>query len=194
VAGAAGLAGWHNGKLGEIASAGLTALGKLGVGNFRTPSTFPGGAGVGGVSDFLQSRDTSEWKEELKNALKFAIDARAAYRRYGRTARTVEELEEKVDAFLKRKYGEIEVAGTTNSSGDVVINDDPNPYTKEATRRHEEVHRRTVLGGIERYGRDTPEYNSWFNNPRNWAADEVKAYSAEIKYMRQTLRQLRGRR
>jgi hypothetical protein len=134
----------------------------------------------------------ADFKELLfaQSSIKFAIDARAAYIRYGRRARTVRELEDRVDAFLKRKYGDVVIAGTTDSSGNVEIKDDPNPYTKEASVRHEAVHRRTILAGIERYGKDTPEFTRWYQNPRRWAADEVKAYSAEIKYMRQTLRKL----
>jgi RHS repeat-associated protein len=50
-AGAAGLAGWHNGKLGEIAGAFLTTIGK--GANFRTPP-INGGEGVSGVNSFQQ--------------------------------------------------------------------------------------------------------------------------------------------
>jgi RHS repeat-associated protein len=59
LAGAAGLAGWHNGKLGTIAGRILSA----GVGwkvNARTPGTFPKGAGVGGVSDFVSKFQDSD--------------------------------------------------------------------------------------------------------------------------------------
>jgi hypothetical protein len=55
LAGAAGLAGWHNGKLGTIAGA-LLSAGLAWKGNARTPNTFPNGTGVGGVSNFLPAQ------------------------------------------------------------------------------------------------------------------------------------------
>ncbi len=61
LAGAAGLAGWHNGKLGTIAGTLLTA-GLGWKGNARTPNTFPKGIGVGGVSNFIQDRKPAEIK------------------------------------------------------------------------------------------------------------------------------------
>jgi len=52
-----GLAGWHNGRLGQIAGAFLSAgFGAGGYGGFRTPSTFPGGTSVSGVNNFLQQQ------------------------------------------------------------------------------------------------------------------------------------------
>jgi RHS repeat-associated protein len=56
IAGWAGLAGWHNGKLGKIAGLTLTA-GLAWKGNARTPGTFPGGTGVGGVNSFVGQQD-----------------------------------------------------------------------------------------------------------------------------------------
>jgi hypothetical protein len=35
---------------------------------------------------------------------------------------------------------------------------DPNPYTREATARHEGVHKQTVEAGIAKYGKDTPAF------------------------------------
>jgi RHS repeat-associated protein len=51
-AGIFALIGWGSGKLAQLA-AGVAF--PIGGGGFRTPSTFPGGAGVGGVSNFLAS-------------------------------------------------------------------------------------------------------------------------------------------
>jgi RHS repeat-associated protein len=56
LAGAAGLAGWHNGKLGTIVGTILTA-GLAWKGNALTPNTFPKGSGVGGVNNFLQQNN-----------------------------------------------------------------------------------------------------------------------------------------
>jgi len=68
----------------------------------------------------------------------------------------VEELEQNVTKTLEKKYGKIGTAGSTNSSGKVEIKSDPNPYTREATVRHERVHQQTVEAGIAKYGKDTP--------------------------------------
>jgi len=126
-------------------------------------------------------------KAEIEHTIEFEEDARAQYRRFGRTARSVDELERNVDAALSRRWGGISVAGTTSSSGAVEIADEPNPYLRNATELHEAVHHATVQEGIARFGEDTPEYNRWFNNPRNWAADEVNAYTAGINYLRGVL-------
>jgi RHS repeat-associated protein len=71
-AGAAGLAGWHNGTLGRIAGAFLTTLGKSG--NFKTPSTFPSGTGVSGVSRFLAAQGTTR-EDFMQAAVNAALNA-----------------------------------------------------------------------------------------------------------------------
>jgi len=135
-----------------------------------------------------QNQNTSKWMQEVNTTIEFQKDARAAYEKYGPTAKTVNELENNVDKTLSKKWGEIEVAGTTNSSGNVEIKPDPNPYTREATRRHENVHRQTTMEGVAKYGKDTPAFKKWWYNPQRWASDEVKAYSAGISYLEEVLR------
>jgi RHS repeat-associated protein len=131
-----------------------------------------------------------KWKQEVERTIEFQKDARAAYRKFGRTAKTVEELEAEVTKSLEEKWGKTEVAGTTNSSGEVEIKPDPDPYTREATKRHEDVHRKTTESGIAKYGRNTAAFYQWWYNPQRWATDEVNAYSAGIAYLEQALRQM----
>lgn len=139
-----------------------------------------------------QNPDVTKYKQEVIVTIQFQKDARAAYEKFGPGAKSVEELEENVNKELAKKYGEIGTAGSTSSSGQVEIKPDPNPYTREATARHEEVHKETVEAGIAKYGKDTPGFKQWYNNPQNWAKDEIKAYSAGIAYLEQSLRKMDG--
>jgi RHS repeat-associated protein len=139
-----------------------------------------------------QNQDATKWKQDVVDTIKFQKDARAAYEKFGPGAKSVEGLEQDVTKTLEKKYGEIGTAGSTNSSGKVEIKPDPNPYTREATTRHERVHQQTVVAGIAKYGKDTPAFKQWFYNPQNWAKDEVKAYSAGIAYLEQSLRKMDG--
>jgi hypothetical protein len=134
-----------------------------------------------------QAQNAAEWKKQIEGDIQFDKDARAAYQKFGPTAKSVKELEEKVKAELTKKYGAIGVAGTTDASGKVEVKPDPNKYRVEATNVHERVHQQTTLEGIAKYGAGTPAFKAWRNNPQNWAADEVKAYSADIKYMQDVL-------
>jgi hypothetical protein len=140
-----------------------------------------------------QNEDASKWRKEVVGTITFDKDARAAYGRFGPAAKTVEALEERVTKALEAKYGRIGTAGSTESSGKVEVKPDPNPYTREATARHEAVHQQTVEAGIAKYGQDTPAFRQWYYNPQNWAKEEVKAYTADIKYLEQSLRQMDGR-
>jgi RHS repeat-associated protein len=131
-----------------------------------------------------QSQDAT-WKDQLKGDIKFEGFMIAGYRRYAPAARTVDELESKVNAYVRRRcHCEIEVAGTTTSSGQMDVRPDPNPYRREATRRHEEVHHDTALRGHERFGYGA-RFDRWWLNPRRWAADEIKAYSTDIRRLRE---------
>lgn len=96
-------------------------------------------------------------------------------------------MENEVDAYLTKRYGGIETAGTTSSSGVVEIKPDPNPFTREGTRRHEAVHKQSRDALAAQYGEDTPAFNEHWLNPQRWAADEVNAYSAGISYLQDVI-------
>lgn len=133
---------------------------------------------------------SKEQLEQVRRAIEFQKDARAAYQKFGPTAKSVKELEASVDKSLEEKYGPIGTAGTTDSSGNIEVKPDPNPYTRNATRQHERVHQQAVREGIAKYGKDTPAYYKWYLNPQRWAENEVKAYSAGIRYLEQSLREM----
>ncbi len=54
--------GWGSGRVAQFAGAFLGTLGK--AGNFRTPSTFPKGTGVSGVSSFIQDKEIKAGPKE----------------------------------------------------------------------------------------------------------------------------------
>jgi hypothetical protein len=72
---------------------------------------------------------------------------------------------------------------TAGSYDPHTIAPNPNPYTKESTRRHEAVHHHTIAQGIKKYGQNTPAFIRWYANPKRFAEDEVKANSASIEYL-----------
>jgi len=112
----------------------------------------------------------------------------AAYEEFGPTAKTVDQLERNVKKEVEKECDcKLGVAGTTNSSGKVDVKPDPNPYRVKATEVHEAVHEKAVKNAIAKYGENTPAFNKWYLNPHRWAANEVRAYSADIKYMEQVI-------
>ncbi|MCA1643054.1 MAG: RHS repeat-associated core domain-containing protein [Acidobacteria bacterium] len=142
-----------------------------------------------------QAQDPDLMRLEIVQRIAFDKDVRAAFQKFGPRAKDIEELKNMVNESLKDKWGEVKVAATTTSSGEVNVKlPSANPYIAEEIRRHEEVHRKTNLAGIAKYGQETPTFNKWFYNPKRWAKDEVKAYSVGIKYLEQSLRQLNASR
>lgn len=101
------------------------------------------------------------------------------------TERSARDLEARVKVDVQHRCRcEIGVAGSTDSEGNVTVNENENPWRTEATRRHEAVHKATQEWGKARFGStEDPRFKRWWNNPRNWAADEIKAYATEILYM-----------
>ncbi|MFL6253577.1 MAG: RHS repeat domain-containing protein [Pyrinomonadaceae bacterium] len=134
--------------------------------------------------------DLAKWKEELAGDVEFEKDIRAAYAKAGRKAKSVDDLEDMVAVIMYPKYGDLDIVGYTDKSGQKTVYKDPNPFREEATRVHERVHEQSIKAGIAKYGMDTPAYDKWYSDPKRWAADEVKAYTADIKYMERVLRRL----
>jgi RHS repeat-associated protein len=124
----------------------------------------------------------------VQRALEFQTAARAAYAAVGPTGTSADQVNSAVDEILSRKYGAIGTAATTNSSAEIEMNYDPNPLTRQGTFKHELVHQQTALTGTAMFGgKDTPAFVKWWNNPQNYAADEVSAYTAGIRYLQQVL-------
>jgi hypothetical protein len=121
----------------------------------------------------------------VEGAIESDKDARAAYEKFGPSAKSIHELNAQVDAELEKKWGKgnVEIAGTTDSSGNITTKHDPNPYTAKATRLHEESHKQDTLNAIKAYGKGTPEFTGWYFSPKRYASGEVKAYSVEIRYL-----------
>jgi hypothetical protein len=134
--------------------------------------------------------DLAKWKEELAGDVEFVKDIRAAYAKAGRKAKSVDDFEDMVAEIMYPKYGEMDIAGYTDKGGKKTVYKDPNPFREEATRVHERVHEQSIKAGIAKYGKETPAYDKWYYNPKRWAADEVKAYTADLKYMERVLRRL----
>ncbi|HEX7316773.1 MAG TPA: RHS repeat-associated core domain-containing protein [Pyrinomonadaceae bacterium] len=137
------------------------------------------------------SKTTVEkWKSQLEADIEFDRDAAAAYAKAGETAKSVAELEKMVDEILTPKYGKPKIAGYTTADGKSKVKKDPNPYRVKATAVHEKVHREAAREGIAKYGKGTKDFNRWWNDPKRFAANEVKAYTADIEYMQRVLQQL----
>ncbi len=152
-------------------------------------------AGVGAVNNFIQrSRKKAKWIREIRDEIIFDNYSRKLYRRYGRIAKSVQELYELVNKKLSKRYGEITTAGSTDSSGNVTVAEDENPYTKEATKQHEETHRKDTLKAVEKYGKDTEEFNKWWADPKVRGEMEYRAYSADVRSLNRSLRILGAKR
>jgi RHS repeat-associated protein len=123
-------------------------------------------------------------KQQLEDRLASNDRMSARYAKFGPQASTVDQLEDMVRGDITRDGGTATVAGTTDSSGSTETAYDPNQYRRQSTQLHEDVHANTTATGIAMYGRGTPEFNNWYYNPQNWAADEVAAYAASGTYLR----------
>jgi hypothetical protein len=142
------------------------------------------------------NEDALKWKQQIESQIQFDKDARAAYIKFGSNSKNYLELEKNVTNMLENKYGKgsIEAAGYLDpSSGKTVVLDDPNPYTREATRLHECDHQKRNVEAIAKYGYNSPAHKKWYYDPKNWADREVKAqYTVSITYLEQILRQIYG--
>lgn len=80
------------------------------------------------------------------------------------------------------------VAGTTDDQGNITITPKKDPCAKiseAATMAHEKVHQTTQKALEKKYGKGTAAFRKAWNNGKNWAQDEVNAYAADQKYMKQ---------
>jgi hypothetical protein len=101
-------AGWAPGKIGQIAGAIVTAGLSWGS-NFRTPSTFPKGGGVGGVSSFLSS-----FQDDTDNTIKIPTEpAYSSYWEYLKAAFSKENQKRKFKRDLDELWKMAERAGKT---------------------------------------------------------------------------------
>jgi hypothetical protein len=79
------------------------------------------------------------------------------------------------------------VAGTTDSSGNITITPRKDPCAKvgeRATNAHEKVHQATQRALEKQHGVGTPAFKKAWHNGKNWAQDEVNAYAADQKYIK----------
>jgi hypothetical protein len=97
-----------------------------------------------------------------------------------------------IEAAVKRSLNKqgltTTVAGTTDSNGNITIAPKADPcakVSKGATMAHEKVHQATQKALEKKFGKGTKAFTNAWNNGPNWAQDEVNAYAADQKYMKQ---------
>jgi len=99
------------------------------------------------------------------------------------------DLNHQVDAVVEKEcHCTLEVVGSTNGSGDIRVKTSPNPWLTQATKIHEESHKQDNLAAFKQFGKGSKAWVDWYTNPRRFAAGEVKAYSADIKYLEDVVR------
>ena len=128
--------------------------------------------------------------ERIRIEQKIAFDQDVAnlYDAYGGAAEDVSQLERWVDSNLQQRGYHVYTSGETNTTtGAVSTNYDSDSVVREATEEHEAVHKATINQGLQQFRGQTPEFRQWLYNPVNWAADEVAAYGASIKYYQMCL-------
>lgn len=99
------------------------------------------------------------------------------------------------DKELKKLGVKAQTAGSTSSSGKVQINKSPGacgPIVDHATKIHEDVHATTTKSLQKLHGKNTPAFDAAWNDAKNWVADEVKAYRAEIPFYRAAIAHLKS--
>jgi len=95
------------------------------------------------------------------------------------------DIENAVDASLTAQGIVTSVAGTTDASGNVKVKKQKGPCARleeAATRAHEDVHANHTKDLQKKLGKNTPAFKKAWNDAKDWAGDEVNAYTAEKKY------------
>jgi len=105
-------AGWGPGKIGQIAGAIVTG-GLSGRNNFRTPSTFPGGRGVGGRSRFVSGSDDEEIIPPDSILQMEAETAYSSYWEYLKAAFNIEHHKRHIKRDLEEVWKRMDHAGRT---------------------------------------------------------------------------------
>ena len=81
---------------------------------------------------------------------------------------------------------EVVTAGTTDSSGDIHVEDQEGPcgdLSMLATETHEKVHQKHTRELEKRHGKGTPEFESAWNDAKDWVQDELNAHQADQDVM-----------
>lgn len=85
-------------------------------------------------------------------------------------------------------------AGSTSSTGKVTIKKSKGPcgpIVDHATKIHEAVHAKTTKQLQKLHGKKTAAFNKAWNDGPGWAADEVKAYGAEVPFYQAAINHLK---
>jgi len=112
------------------------------------------------------------------------------YKKAGEDPRnkTGSDIEGAVKRSLAKKGMATTVAGTTDDDGNIKITPRADPCAKlseAATMAHEKVHQTTQKALERLHGKGTAAYKKAWVDGKNWAQDEVNAYAADQKFVRQ---------
>lgn len=111
------------------------------------------------------------------------------YKKAGKDARnkTGTDVEAAIQKSIAAQGFTTTVAGTTDTNGNIQIAPTADPCGKvreAATMAHERVHQATQQALEKKYGIKTPAFFKAWNDGKNWANDEVNAYAADQKFMK----------
>jgi len=99
--------------------------------------------------------------------------------------KTGDDVEKCNTAALAKRGFATTVAGTTSESGAVTVTKSPGPcgpIEDKGTEIHEAVHKGYQQALEKAFGKGTPTFTAHWDNAKEWATDEVNAYSAEIPF------------
>lgn len=99
--------------------------------------------------------------------------------------KTGDDVEKCNDAELAKRGISTTVAGTTSESGAVSVKKSAGacgPIHDKGTELHEAVHKGYQQALAKAYGKGTPAFTAHWDNAKEWATDEVNAYSAELTF------------
>ena len=124
---------------------------------------------------------------DMPDLIKFAQLQVKLYGDCGKDAKnkTAADIETCNDAELAKRGYATTVAGTTSESGAVSVTKSPGacgPIRDQGTEVHEAVHKGYQHALEKAVGKGTKAFASHWDNPKEWATDEVNAYTAEIAF------------
>jgi hypothetical protein len=98
-----------------------------------------------------------------------------------------------VESSLTEQGYKIKVGGTTDTKGNIKVEENPgDPCDKlfqEATKVHEQVHKDFRNSLVAQHGEDTPAFNAAWDEPQGWVQDELNAHAADQKFLKQFMKE-----
>jgi hypothetical protein len=152
------------------------------------------GPAQNGLSEAQFKKECADCRATAKKSMDWNKKMQGEYAKAGADPanKNSDDIEKAVNDSLAAQGITTSVAGTTDTSGNVVVKKSKGPCARvkeKDTEAHEGFHQKTQQSMEAKYGKGTAEFNKHWDDPKEWAQDEVGAYGAGNQFWDEFLKE-----